>query len=299
MRTSSFSNAEVVSTVSQYFVPVWLSNDDYGQAKKPQAERDELTRIKQITTKKKLVNGDVNVFLVDPEGDVIDTLIVAKAMEPQNLLPLLKKVVTEKGLKNRDPASVTASAAPSVAVPASTQPGGILLHVFTRYLPPGEQGNTDDFVELTTEDYSSLVPRAEAKVGDVWDIAKAVTDKVFPFCFPAVCHYDAKASKIKDANLKATVTAVTSSEVQITLTGNLDMDHSRDGNIDGRVTAKLLGLVRYDTTKKSITSIQIASQDAEYVWHWQGKPSRYRIAFVIDSALPQLGAGRVEAKRAS
>ena len=79
--------------LSQFFVPVWMSNDDYEQAKLGRGA--ELTRIKRVTASKKFVNGDVNVFL-DPEGDVVDTLVVAKAMEPQNLLPLLKRKAVRK-----------------------------------------------------------------------------------------------------------------------------------------------------------------------------------------------------------
>jgi hypothetical protein len=284
MRTSSFSSNEVVKIISEFFVPVWMSNDDYARTKKSTAEKAELARVKRQTSSKKMVNGDVNVFLLDPDGEVIDTMGVAKAMEPQNLLPFLKKHVSERGLKSRDPEDVKASTRPTIGVPESQAPGGLMLHVCTRYLPPreAEAGCTDDFVELTAAELTSLYPPPDSKVGTSWDVANVVGEKLFPFCYPAVCHYDSKASKLGKSKLKAVVSEITPTEIQVSLSGVLEMDHSRDGRIDGRISANLVGLLRYDRSNQTIKSLQIASENGEYLWHWEGRPSRYPIGFVIE-----------------
>jgi hypothetical protein len=272
-----------VDLITRYFVPVWVSNDDYGRAKKSGSEREELERVKRLAAARKLANGDVNVYLLDAGGEVITSMGVAKAMEAQNLLPLLQKAITEKNLKPRDPDAIRAAAVPPLAVPEAKIEDGLLLHVFTRYLSGGEKGNTDDFVELAPNEWAGLIPPADAKIGASWDVPKVTVEKIFRYCYPGVCHYDAKDSKIRTGRLQATVSAISANEIQMTLKGDLDLDHSRDGNIDGRVTAKLIGVASYDRGTKAISSLQIVSEQGEYVWHWEGRPSRYRIGLVIES----------------
>src|SRR5262249_32443479 len=202
-----FSHSQVVSLLSQYFVPVWLSNDDYARPRKTQAEIDEVRRIKTATARKGLVNGNVNVYLIDPEGDIIDTMGVAKALEPGNLLPMLRKVVQAKQLQPRDPKAVRASAHPVLPAPDPQTERGLVLHVWTRFLPPGEteKGSTDDFVELTAEEWAGFVPAGNVKPGSSWEVPRKVADQVSQYFYPAVCHYDAKASKVRGGTLTATV----------------------------------------------------------------------------------------------
>jgi hypothetical protein len=285
MRASSFSNADVIGLVSQYFVPVWTSNDDYARSKKQPAEAEELLRVKRLAAGKGLVAGNVNVYLLDTDGGVIDTMGVGKAMEAENLLPWLRKFVADKGLKSRSPQAVQASARPTLPVPGPQTPGGLVLHVWTRYLPPNEveKGNTDDFVEVTAAEQAGLAPPANGKPGATWEVPRATAEKIASFFYPAVCHYDAHASKVRSASLTATLTSETPQEVQVALRGSVELDHSRDGNIDGRVTAPILGLVRYDPGRKAVASLQLLSEKAEYVWHWEGRPSTSKIAVVVES----------------
>jgi hypothetical protein len=284
MRTSSFSNKEVIGLISQYFVPVWIGWDDYGCDKKP-AEQDEASRIRSRAGKLGLVAGNVNVYLLDPQGEPVQAMGVSKAMEPENLLPMLTRFVRDKQLKPRTPEAIRATARTPPPMPKPKTEHGLVLHVWTRYLPPGEvdKGTTDDWLELSPDEWGKFLPGAGAQVGASWDVPRQTADKLYQYFYPAVCHYDARASKIRQAELTATLAAANPKETQITLQGHADLDHSRDGSIDGRVTARMIGLVRFDPAARIITSFEMVSERADYVWHWQGKPSPSRIAIVVDS----------------
>src|SRR5262245_13835699 len=98
MRASSFSSPEVVALIGRYFVPAWLSNDDYALPKKAPGDAEEVLRLRRLAASKNLVHGNVNVYLIEPDGSLIDTMGVGKAMEAENLLPWLQKIVQERGL---------------------------------------------------------------------------------------------------------------------------------------------------------------------------------------------------------
>ena len=269
-------------------MPVWVSLDDYGAAKKSPDEAAELRRIRAAASRKGLVAGNVNVYLLDPDGEPIDSMGVSQAMEPQNLLPLLQRVVRDKNLRPRDARLVKASAG-SPPAPAPQTPGGLLLHVWTRYLPPAEveKGTTDDWVELTAEECAALLPEGRAAVGSSREVPAPVAEKIARFFYPAVVSYDARESKVRRAAFTATVAAASPRETQLSLRGTVELDHSRDGTIDGRVTAALVGWLRFDPQKRAVTSLQMVSQKADYVWHWEGRPSPSRLAIVVESTPPK------------
>jgi len=52
----------------------------------------------------------------------------------------------------------------------------------------------------------------------------------------------------------------------------------------GRVAATLFGIVRYDPRRGAITSLRLVSDEATYVWYWQGKPQpRNKLLLAIEN----------------
>jgi hypothetical protein len=248
-----------------------------------------LERIQAASRKKGLVSGRVNVYVLDSQGEPITTMGVSKAMEPENLLPLLRQVVKEKQLTPRAPEAIRATARQPLPAPRPKTADVLVLHVWTRYLPPGEtdKGTTDDWFELSASDWIKFLPLKDAGTGVSWQVPTDVAEKLCRYFYPAVCTYDARESKVKKAALTATVSAVSPQETRITLRGDVELDHSRDGTIDGRVTASMVGMVRYDPAVKTITSFQMVSDRARYVWHWQGRANPSRIAIIVENAAPK------------
>lgn len=285
MRASSLSDDRVVRLLAAYFVPVFLSRDDYTGANRDAADAAEAERLRRAAAAKGMSHGNVSAYVLDPSGVPVASLIVSQAMEPDKLLDMLRQVIDDRHLKPRDPDAVRASTAPSPGAPRPVSPGGLVLHVWTR--PLGADSSTgpgDDWVELTPEDCASFVPPADAAAGTEWDVPERVTDKLFSRCYPAVCNYHATATKVRHAGLSARVVASSAGRAEVALRGFLEADHSRDGNGDGQVLASFIGWATSDLATRRVTSLTLASDRAAYVYHWKGQrnPSPL-IAIAVES----------------
>jgi hypothetical protein len=184
---------------------------------------------------------------------------------------MLQDVVAKRHQQPRDPAAVKATAAAASAWLAPQVAGGLVLHVWSRYLgPEADKGVADDWVELAPAEQATLAPPVGAVVGTSWELP-LLADRLFPYCYPAVCNYEAKAGKVLASGLTATLAGGTPQSQQISLRGYLEMAHSRDGKIDGRVVARFVGAAAYEPPKARVVSFQLVSDKAAYVWHWQGK----------------------------
>lgn len=285
MRASSFSNPDVIRLVSRYFVPVWVSRDDYALNKKNKAEAAEWQRIHTTTGRLGLSNGNVSVYLLDPAGTPLASMVVTTALSPDKLIAMLRKVIEEKHYQPRKSEAIQATRRPLPGQFQPRKPGGLVVHVWTRFLTgETEKGMGEDWVELTPVAWAELVPGANARVGTTWTVSRKVADRLYQYCYPPLCEYNASSSKIHQATLTACWSAASAKEVQVSLRGTLELDHSRDGTNDGRVSARLIGLVTYDPGRKVITSLRLASERATFVWHWKGQANPSRIAIGMESA---------------
>lgn len=286
MRASSLSNRDVIQLVSQYFVPALLSRDDYGVARKSRAEDAEYRRIQTTAGRLGLSNGNVSIFILDPDGTPIATMPVTKALATDQLVAMLRKVIQDKNLKPRSAAAVRATRRPLGGPFAPQSQGGLMVHVWSRFLTNEvDKGVAEDWVELTPADWAALVPPEGTKVHTSWVAAGKLTDKLFPYCYPPMCEYFVGSSKIRTAKLTASLSAVSAGEMHVSLQGTLELDHSRDGTVQGRVNAQFIGLAVYDRTRKAVTSLRLVSEKAGYVFYWQNNPNGSKIAIGIESVL--------------
>src|SRR4051794_22532315 len=127
MRASSLSDARILGLIARYFVPVWMSNDDYGMERKEGPERDELRRIRSEADRLGLPNGRVTVFVVHPDGTPIDSLIVGQAVEPRTLAAMLERVVATSTPPPRGADAIRALRAVPRPAPEPKVPGGLQL----------------------------------------------------------------------------------------------------------------------------------------------------------------------------
>ena len=285
LRASSLSHPEVVRLVSRYFVPVWLSRDDYALNKKSKAEAAEWQRIHTTAGRLGLSNGNVSVYLLDPDGTPLASMVVTKALATDNLITMLRKVIDAQHYQPRKPEAIAATRRPAPGPFTPRTPGGLVVHVWTRFLTgETEKGLGEDWVELAPADWAELVPAANAQMGTTWQVSRKVADRLYQYCYPPLCEYNASSSKVRAAMLTACVSAASAQEIQVSLHGTLELDHSRDGVNDGQVRARLIGLVTYDPGRKVVTSLRLASEQATFVWHWKGQANPSRIAIGMESA---------------
>src|SRR5438128_377808 len=129
MRAGPLSDAKVVELLNAYFVPVYVSNEDYAAAGcASEDEKTERNRIWREAAQKKLSSGTVHVYLLTPGGEVFNSLHVADAANKDNLRTSLEKTIAERKLT---PGKPIIPPAPQ-ATPPRHSADDVVLHVVAR-----------------------------------------------------------------------------------------------------------------------------------------------------------------------
>ena len=251
MRAGPLSNTNIITLLNQYFVPVYVVNEDH--AKKgcgPPEEKAELQRIfKEGYAAKKSV-GSVHVYVLNPNGKLIDSMHVAEAAKPKVLTAMLQKTVTELKLR---PSLPVAKVRPQSAPPAHDE-GSLLLHLVSRSIDG--KGAWSDFpvenwVVLTAEDQKALL----AEQPD-----QGVLKKILTHFYPATENNDVSKNRFED--LSATAKRAGS---RVQLSGTFKMAHSFYHKDDGKaVEADFIGFAEPDPARGGIKGFQMTTRDARY-----------------------------------
>jgi hypothetical protein len=284
MRVSSLSDERVVRLLSRYFVPAWVSRDSYQQDNVSRTEKAELDRIDRERARRKLPGGTVCVFVLAADGSVLATLPVQQAWKADNLLPFLQRIVTELKVKPRQREALEASAAPPSAPPRPKTEGGRVFAIYTRSNASGpNRGLSHDHVELPPAEWRRLLPPESSRAGASFSVPDEVAGKLLRYAYPPLPHYDARESKVVRVRLTGTVESVEGEEVRVQLQGSLELLYPAEGKpTDGRVQAKLVGMIRCDRRNRTLTAFGLVSDAAEYVWHWEGKANPVPMALAVE-----------------
>jgi hypothetical protein len=284
MRVSSLSNAQVIDLISKYFVPAWVSRDSY-QLEFNKQQQAELQRIDRDRHQHGFEGGTVCVFVLDPEGNVRATLRVQAAYKPENLIPFLEKIIADDKLTPRKAEAIEKTAAKAAEAKPKTE-GGRFVHIWTRVdLRGNNRGLTNDRVELSAAEGKAFAPPADAKTGDSWKIADDIAAKLYQYGYPPGPHWQAKDAKVLRGTLTATLASQSAKEVRVKLEGEMELSFPHTGKpTDGKITARFVGVAKLDRKKQALVSLELVSQQADYVWYWEGKaqPMKMRIAMELE-----------------
>ncbi len=283
MRVSSLSDPRVIDLVTKYFVPVAVSRDDYQRDPRVPDEKAELLRLDRERARRGLKGGNVCVFVIAAKGDVLATQPVQLAYKPENLLPFLQTIITEQKLEPRSDEAIRASAAKSADAKPTTE-GGRFIHIWTRLDTGGNRGLSNDRVELTPAQCKAFLPPAQAQPGTSWAIPEEIAHKLFQYGYPPGPQWMTKDCKVMKGTLKATLTSLSGDEARIELEGEMLLKFPVGKPIEGRITAHFMGAARADRKKQTLTALELVSDEADYVWYWQGKPQprKMRIAMELE-----------------
>ena len=275
MRVSSLSDARIIRLVSDYFVPVWVSRDDY---QLPAAGKDDKALLRKIDDSrhaKKFEGGTVCVYIAAPDGAVLATLPVQRAHKPELLKPFLDRIVREQKAKPRS--------RPQVAAEKAEPANGRTFVVRTRFDDtPVNRGTSRDRIELTPEEMATFAP-GKAEVGTRWKIDAAVAEKLLRYAYPPLPHWDAKLARVDRAGLTARVVSAAGGEATLWIEGDLELTFPvlRTPN-DGKVTAKVAATARVDVLTGELKAFTLASREGRYVWYWKGEPQPRKVAFAVE-----------------
>jgi hypothetical protein len=282
MRVSSLSDPRINSLISKYFVPVWVSRDDYQLEDRSKEEKAELDRLDAERRKRGLEGGNVCVFIVAANGDVLATQRVQLAYKPEEHLAFLRKIIADYKPEPRDAEAIRASTAKPAEVKPKTKDGR-LFHIWTR-LDRGADNKTvtNDRVELTAAEWKTFLPTAGARVGASWTIPDDIAHKLYHNCYPPNPYWMTKDCKVLKGTLKATLSAVTDEVARIQLEGSMELSFPHGKPTEGRVTARFIGAARQDRKKQTLTSLALVSEKADYVWYWQGSPQPIEMRIALE-----------------
>ncbi|MBY0528465.1 MAG: hypothetical protein K2R98_34055 [Gemmataceae bacterium] len=275
MRTSSFSNERVIGVVSRYFIPVWLSVDDYGTQKSP-ADRAEWERIQKAAH-----GGNINVYVIASDGTPLGRMNVTQALNAEkNLLPFLDGIVTEQKLPSRKDAAVRASTANFDLPPKPHAVGNQVFHLWTT----GERGRAEDWFQLSATDAASFAPPARVMASSSWDIPSDACKRLFLHFYPPTCNYRAEKGEVLSAELQAMATSVTPDRVCLVLKGQMRLKHDATptGSMPAEIRANVVGAATFDRQRQAFVALQLATDHAEHTWSWQGKPAKTPVAFAVE-----------------
>jgi hypothetical protein len=265
MRASSLSDAKVITLLNRFFVPVYVSNEDYGDGGSAEpAEKAAYQRIFREAHKAGLATGTVQVYILSAEGHPLETLHVAKAYQPDQLIPLLERTVQK--LKPRPGAALIKPATQSP--PPKHGDDSLVLHLTARVLQAGSGWDgfpVENWIVLQRRQWTGFLPPGHIAAGKSWDIDKKAAAEVLQYFYPATENNNVSSNRLDRQELKGQVLSVRDGIVRVRLTGQLKMKHTfyqkEDTNV---VDASLIGFLDFDPRKNTIRSFRLVTDEATY-----------------------------------
>lgn len=272
----SFSDPRVISTLNRYFVPVYISNEEYRRGgSAPPEEQKELQRIFQEGYAKKLSVGTVHAYVLGPDGHLLDSRHVAQAYKAGEMLALLEGAVQKLGTQAGEP---LVKPVPQSA--AQAKPGELLLHLTARYLEKKGDGYVltedrgggwsaipgEDWIGLDTTQWRRLLPAEKPKAGGVWNVDGAVAASLLRYFYPPTENNDVNKDQLNDATLKAVVESVGQGTARARITGTFKLRHSFYHKEDGKVArGSVVGFLEWETAGAGrVRSLELVTDTAAY-----------------------------------
>jgi hypothetical protein len=268
MRAGPLSDEKVIKLLNGYFVPVYSSIEESGpRGNGPASEKAELRRIYMEARQSPCGAGDVYVYILSPDGKVIDGGAVSQVTHGDALATMLE----------RDSQSLHTVFGPPV-VPPSPQSyppdhpsDSIVLHLIakgTATVFPWREFPAENWIILSHDEWTTILPPNGAKVSSSWTLNDQLTRKLLSNFYPQMEDSEpgVDRNRIDEAGLKATVVSVSDGSIQARLDGTLVMKrtffpHQEDNNF---VHAIVVGWVVFDSSHSHINSLQIVTKTATY-----------------------------------
>jgi RNA polymerase sigma factor (sigma-70 family) len=282
MRAGPLSNPEVIDLLNRYYVPVYVSQQDYAAAgKAAPEEKAELQRIYAASLRGRMAAGSDYAYIVAPDGRPVDTLCGCVGGRGRRLRDFLEWTIREREL--------TAGATLINPVPQSAPPpapaGALVLHLTARYLMErngqyvplptrvgGEQSHgwnaypAENWVVLDHNQCAGWLPSGIPRTGTSWEIDPAAAAPLLTYFYPQTEEDGTPRNRIDHLALKAQIVALHGGVARARINGTLRMKHPAVPNRDDDdfVDATVLGFMDVEMGKQRIKALQIITERATY-----------------------------------
>lgn len=281
MRASSLSNDKVIDLLNHFFVPVYLSNEDFAKGGcAPEDERKELQRIFRESLDAKRSAGSVHVYLMGPDGKAFNSMHVASAYKVEKMIAMLDAGVEQykvpagrtlfpPGPQSRHPKCAPESLVLHLVARNVVKEGDDVVPTKTKLGETRSAGwgsyPSEDWIVFSKEDAAKLLPRGEVAKGTTWNLDAELAGRFLTHFYPTTENNDVQKNKIQKQELKGTVTTIKNGVARASLTGHLTMEHwfyhKADGNV---VDARLLGYMDFEPATGRVLALRLITEDATY-----------------------------------
>ena len=245
---------------------MYIANEDYAEkGPAPADEKAERDRIFREAHRAGLSVGTVHVYLLSPDGGhPVDSLHVAEAAKPGQLLRTMEKAVGRFGVSGGEP--VVKPAAQSA--PPHSGPGALVLHLTARVLKPGGAWGelpVEDWVVYAANEAAAFLAPDGSKPGVAWDVDRKAAAKLLTHFYPATENNDVGKNEFERLELRGRVVSVRDGVARVRLEGRLTMKHTfYHKNDPNRVRASVVGFVDYDAASRKIRAFRLVTEEAGY-----------------------------------
>lgn len=266
MRAGPLSNPKIIDLLNRYYVPVTSSNeeaDDGGTG--PPAEKAERKRIYLDFYAKKLPLGDVNVYIVGPDGSSVAGLDINSANNPEKMAALLTRVVSQL---HTEPGPPAVKPHPQSAAPASAA-DAMVLHLVSRSLAGGSwhEFPAENWIVLSRAEWTQLLPGEALTLKSSWEIPRPVAVKLAEWIYPQNEEKtQVNRSRVDIATFRMTVVTVENGLARARIDGKVRLKHSfyPGGGAEDYADSELAGFVDFDMSKRAVQRLRLITTKALY-----------------------------------
>jgi hypothetical protein len=258
----------VIRLLNDYFVPVYISHDAHEKGDAPAEDKKEWRRIYHEANTKLKRSGTVHVYILAPaDGEVIESIDIGTATQPEKLVARLDAVVKKLGTPKGKP---VVKPSPQSSPPPSAA-DSLVLHLAAR----SSKGTWNEFpvenwIVLRRAEAMKLLPAGDVKVGTSWELNKGVTAPFLKNFLPNGFGYASyHETTIEEQSLKATIVSVDKGVARASIEGKLKLKHktldfsvSPPKPIAQFAQMSIVGTIDFEPGKQHIRSLRLLADKA-------------------------------------
>ena len=264
MRMGPFSNRQISDYLNGFYVPVYVSNEDYRAGKFGTGNLKLLEQVWQQASEKKLPHGTVHAWLLAPDGELKTSMHVMHAMKESVLQRMLTETVRDLKIK---PGNTLFRPQSQLKWPEVSEEQ-LILHASSQY--SDRDGPTgDDTIVLDRNEWQEFLPpkASDVTVRQEWRIGEELAQKILVHIYPYAPDWDTNPEQIAQCELTAYILPAKDGQSgpQVIVRGFIRQQHnSQPGRDPLVVVAEIAGLVTPSSVVGGKPKILLTTGNAIY-----------------------------------
>jgi hypothetical protein len=258
----------VIHLLNSYFVPVYISYEAHENGDAPALDKKEWRRIYHEANTKLKRSGTVHVYiLAASDGEVIESIDIGTATQPEKLLARLEAVVQ----KLKTPEGKPLVPPSPQSHPPKCAPDCLVLHLAARsYKGTWNEFPVENWIVLSRAEAARLLPPGDVTAGQSWELDKAITARFLTKFLPNGYAYASyHKTQIVEQALKATVVSIEKGVARARIEGALKLKHkslnfnvSPPADTEDIAQMPLIGFIDFEPAKDRVLALSLLADRA-------------------------------------